>query len=362
MVCDAGRVVDGKFSQPTKDLLAAQAGHRCSAPWCGKTTSAASGSRSSGVSNTGEAAHIHGRTKLVARHDTAMSDEALAAPDNGLWLCEYDAKLIDNDSRLYTVPLLRQWKQQRIVTAQREQAQGSGTAEASLFAHTITRSGSSVDSLSAADVQDFLAAVGMVRSWGSDAKNFTGTLLTELAYNARLHAGARELSITSAPGEVSLAYLEGRDPFGVDDLTTASGGRGGRGFLGVWNRDWNERFHLMSRLEGHSRIWTVRDLAKKPIDGAPCTARVSRPREIDPAMFIDCDVVHIVLTRQMAFSDAAMLFERIREITLRLSVLVTSPLDHDIELLEYWIKDREVEELTVKRWQNGALISARPVT
>ena len=40
-----------------------------------------------------------------------MSAEERKAPDNGIWLCQNCAKLIDSDTKRYTIELLRAWKQ-----------------------------------------------------------------------------------------------------------------------------------------------------------------------------------------------------------------------------------------------------------
>ena len=41
-----------------------------------------------------------------------MSREERKSPENGIWLCEYHARLIDNNDPMYTVPLLQDWKAQ----------------------------------------------------------------------------------------------------------------------------------------------------------------------------------------------------------------------------------------------------------
>jgi hypothetical protein len=49
-----------------------------------------------------------------------MTPEERAAPDNGIWLCQTDGKLVDNDEVRYTVDGLKTWKAQAEAAAARE--------------------------------------------------------------------------------------------------------------------------------------------------------------------------------------------------------------------------------------------------
>ena len=331
-----GPMTNGEFTQTTKDLLAAEAGHRCSAPWCAKTTSAASSSRRSGVSNTGEAAHIRGRTEPTARYDASMTDVQRAEPGNGLWLCEYDAKLIDNDAIRYPIALLKQWKAQRIVIAQFEQEQGAGASPAAILAHQLSLQASSPAQAPTTEVERFLEASGVSRAWGRDTLDYTVTLLSELGLNALLHANATELHIRSGPGEVELSYVEGSSPFGMNEFEAVAPGRGGRTMLAIWHEDWNERYFLTSRLQDAVRYWTVRELAVVPPPDTPCVAAITRPRELDLAAFVNCEVPHIVLMQRLIFSDMPQLFAQIKQLLASGSVLVTTPVEHNLDVLRQW--------------------------
>ena len=59
----------------------------------------------------GVAAHITGAAPGGQRYNSSLSPEARRNSENGIWLCQTCAKLIDNDSTRYTVPLLRAWKE-----------------------------------------------------------------------------------------------------------------------------------------------------------------------------------------------------------------------------------------------------------
>jgi hypothetical protein len=60
--------------------------------------------------NIGVAAHITAASPGGPRYDPNLSAEDRKSPDNGIWLCQSCAKLIDSDQQRYTVSLLREWK------------------------------------------------------------------------------------------------------------------------------------------------------------------------------------------------------------------------------------------------------------
>ncbi|MBO4767527.1 MAG: HNH endonuclease [Lachnospiraceae bacterium] len=98
------------FSISTKELLANRVGLRCSNPNCRKLTRGANDDPSK-TTNIGVAAHICAAAKGGPRYNESMSAEERKAPDNGIWLCQNCAKLIDSDTNRYTIELLRAWKQ-----------------------------------------------------------------------------------------------------------------------------------------------------------------------------------------------------------------------------------------------------------
>lgn len=98
------------FSGPIKDLLANRVGRKCSNPNCRKLTCGPNENPQK-ITNIGVAAHICAAAKGGPRYDAKMSPEERKAPDNGIWLCQNCAKLIDSDTNRYTEELLRTWKQ-----------------------------------------------------------------------------------------------------------------------------------------------------------------------------------------------------------------------------------------------------------
>lgn len=99
-----------KFSKPVIRTLAERAGQICSNPDCRRITS---GPHS--ISNKsiilGVAAHICAAALGGKRYDSNMTPEQRSSIDNGIWLCQTCAKLIDSDKKKYSPELLRKWKE-----------------------------------------------------------------------------------------------------------------------------------------------------------------------------------------------------------------------------------------------------------
>jgi tetratricopeptide (TPR) repeat protein len=99
------------FDARTKETLARRVGYRCSNPGCRQLTSGPQEDPTKAV-NIGVAAHITAASEGGPRYDPGLSAEERRSVDNGIWLCQNCAKLIDSDVRQYTPELLREWKRQ----------------------------------------------------------------------------------------------------------------------------------------------------------------------------------------------------------------------------------------------------------
>ncbi len=97
------------FPKPIKDTLAKRVGYQCSNPNCRQLTSGPQDNPRKSV-NVGVAAHISAASPGGPRYDVVLSPDVRMGIDNGIWLCQKCAKLIDNDETHYTSVLLRQWK------------------------------------------------------------------------------------------------------------------------------------------------------------------------------------------------------------------------------------------------------------
>ncbi len=97
------------FSAATKEALAKRVGFHCSNPGCRQLTSGPQ-TRPTKTINVGVAAHITAAAPGGPRYDASLTVEQRQSIENGMWLCQNCAKLIDSDELRYTVELLRAWK------------------------------------------------------------------------------------------------------------------------------------------------------------------------------------------------------------------------------------------------------------
>ena len=82
------------FSKRTVETLAKRAGYRCSK--CNSHT-VGPATDPEGTVMVGVAAHIRAASKGGPRYDAAMTPRQREDIRNGIWLCQVDAKLIDDD-------------------------------------------------------------------------------------------------------------------------------------------------------------------------------------------------------------------------------------------------------------------------
>ena len=95
----------------------------CSNPSCNVLTSGPHAQPDKAV-NLGVAAHICAASPGGKRYNPNMTPEKRGGIENGIWLCQNCAKLIDSDEQKYTIELLNRWKKEQELRA-REGLQGS---------------------------------------------------------------------------------------------------------------------------------------------------------------------------------------------------------------------------------------------
>lgn len=98
------------FNITTKELLAKRVAFRCSNPECRQVTSGPQEDPTKTI-NIGVAAHITAASEGGPRFDPSLSSTERQAAENGIWLCQSCAKLVDSDPTRYTVNFLRRWKE-----------------------------------------------------------------------------------------------------------------------------------------------------------------------------------------------------------------------------------------------------------
>ena len=102
-----------------KETLAKRVAHRCSRSECRQVTSGPQEDPER-VINVGVAAHITAASPGGPRYDDSLTSERRQSIENGVWLCQTCAKLVDNDPLRYTCEVLHEWKRQAEKTARYE--------------------------------------------------------------------------------------------------------------------------------------------------------------------------------------------------------------------------------------------------
>jgi len=97
------------FPRNVRLVISQRVGGLCSRPGCNIHTTGPH-SEPGKVIDTGVAAHITAASPGGPRFSPYLTNEQRKSPDNGIWLCQVHAKLIDSDAETYPEPLLREWK------------------------------------------------------------------------------------------------------------------------------------------------------------------------------------------------------------------------------------------------------------
>jgi hypothetical protein len=100
------------FTQQVRSRLAARAGYRCSFPGCYALTVGPSSESPADFASIGVAAHIEAASEGGPRWRATMPSEERSSIENGIWLCQTHARLIDVDATTYPVNKLRDFKSQ----------------------------------------------------------------------------------------------------------------------------------------------------------------------------------------------------------------------------------------------------------
>lgn len=99
-----------EFLKNIKEKLAKRAGFKCSFPDCNAQTTGPSYESDDSVSNVGVACHIEAAAPGGSRFNSTMTKMQRSSIENGIWLCQTHAKLIDSDRVTYSVEVLKQYK------------------------------------------------------------------------------------------------------------------------------------------------------------------------------------------------------------------------------------------------------------
>jgi len=99
------------FLSTVRRRLAERVNYLCSNPDCRRPTVGPGSDPNKSIS-IGVAAHITAAASGGKRYDPNFTAEERKSIDNGIWLCQNCAKLIDSDEEKYTVELLHTWKRE----------------------------------------------------------------------------------------------------------------------------------------------------------------------------------------------------------------------------------------------------------
>ncbi len=97
------------FNIKTKDTMAKRVGFRCSNPNCRQLTCGPQETETK-VINIGIASHITAASSNGPRYNKSITKEERKSIENGIWLCQNCAKLIDSDSIRYSENIIHEWK------------------------------------------------------------------------------------------------------------------------------------------------------------------------------------------------------------------------------------------------------------
>lgn len=111
LVCLREQTMRDEFDAKAKEILPRRVGFRCSNPQCRQLTSGPQADPAKAI-NIGVDAHISAASPGGPRYHPEMSPEERKSIENGIWLCQNCAKLIDNDEKRYPADLLKDWKNQ----------------------------------------------------------------------------------------------------------------------------------------------------------------------------------------------------------------------------------------------------------
>lgn len=306
-----------EFSQPIKRALAERAGFSCSYPDCPAVTIGPSDENETSTSNTGEAAHIAAASggRGARRYDPEMSPDQRSSIDNGIWLCNSHAKLIDTDASTYTVQMLKQWRALAERRAQLRQAVGSNFNRSDLV--SIGLAPNYIPVLDTPEMNETIGRTVQL-SWladicGKEAAHTLRDFLIEYSRNAFSHGGATNISIEFRLNCVELSD-DGAE-FHLSQLHTGYSRGGGKALSAILQSRELGRISSNRTVDGINSVHIP--FVLEPLDlpaVSPCAIALSREMvrtgSLDVARFDYCDRVYVVAPNFVCYSDGP-LFERV---------------------------------------------------
>lgn len=219
------------FSALTKRRLAKRAGFKCSFPGCNRSTIGPSEEGNTAVSNTGIAAHISAASsgQGARRYDPEMTPSERSSIENGIWMCELHAGLIDTDEVRFTTKKLKRWKHLAEVLASFGMCDRSELLS-DWFACSETEINGDVGF--ERKIEDFITDLGLVAIFGYDYCNSIRDLCVELCDNTLKHSCSESIRICFEHS--TLSVFAGGEEFSFDDLLDTQKGGGGAATIEIF--------------------------------------------------------------------------------------------------------------------------------
>ena len=216
------------FRAPVIRSLAERAGFLCSFPGCNAPTIGPSAESPTSTAKTGMACHIYAASDGPAarRVSPEMSQAALIAIENGIWMCYRHGKLIDADECTYTPHILKEWRRLAERRAELRNALGRELTPDDLATEALATQTVALASPDLArEVGDVVRNSGMGSIWGEKSALAIRDAAIEIARNALTHGLATQVRLTVTPHSLELSDDGAR--FSLADLEMADIPRGG---------------------------------------------------------------------------------------------------------------------------------------
>ncbi|TXC71323.1 hypothetical protein FSB78_10495 [Sphingomonas ginsenosidivorax] len=303
------------FTEKTRAIIGHRAGFRCSHPACRAPTAGPSAESEAARSDTATASHIISASpNPPARRRRPVGDKTeLHGPDNGIWMCGTDGRLIDTDESTYTVETLRHWKrlaERRAHLAQILKRDSVVLADDDTISHPLAPLylpvGPTRDLVDRIDT--VLIEACSYEVWGAAPTHVIRELLAEIVRNAASYGGATEALLTVEPTRIHLT--DNGAAFDLLSLVGHQNGRGGQAALSTVLRDWSGSIFVESEVTSEGNRYTVALIRtiKQLQAVTPCTftlnyEAVMGHAEPVPSDYDQCSVVHLIWDIGITYSD-----------------------------------------------------------
>lgn len=334
------------FDHATKEQLAKRAAYLCSFVGCHRSTFGPSREAIDKTANTGVAAHICAASKGPGARrrllDLKLDRALLRKYENGIWMCETHAKLIDTDEVSYTVEMLKDWR--RLAELRAEISHQVGKAlpvylregnQVPLASSRCRVSSADADSVSMVCSVVVNSCISDV--WGENLGLAVRDLAGELIRNEFTHGEASEFHLSV---EINRVSIRGNgNPYSITELMESQCGRGGQ-LAARHLIEQDDSLIVSYRRDGD---WNTVDIAlisesEQVLKSTTCSIRshdfldMNLWNESGLAAFETCDTIYIVVPKDTHFipSIAFALAQKLSEVKHRKFVLVGSSISPSV--------------------------------